>query len=88
MHQAVSAGSYEQARQEQIALALKRFREQPSPENALVGHRTLLAFQVPEKAADLRREALVRFPGRAELLESFASHLDDQSARDEALPAP
>jgi tetratricopeptide (TPR) repeat protein len=86
MHVALDADSYEQSRQKQVSEALTRFRDAPSPELALAAHATLLAFHDGEKAAGLRRESLVRFPGQISLLEGFASHLDNLSARDEALP--
>ena len=86
LHVAVDADSYERSREEQISEALTRFRDTPAPEQAVAAHATLLAFHDPEKAATLRREALVRFPGQVELLKGFASQLDNLAQRDEALP--
>ena len=86
LHVAVDADSYERTRQERIAEVLARFRDTPSTESALEGHASLLAFHDRERAADLRRSALAKFPGQADLLAGLAAQLEEVSARDDAAP--
>ena len=86
MHVAIDAATYERSREQAISAALARFSEAPSAETALAAHVTLLAFHDPQGAAGLRREAIARFPNEVELLQGLASHLDEISASDDAIP--
>ncbi len=86
MHMAVDARAYERSRQEAMSAVLSQFRAGPTPETALAAHATLLAFHDSERAAELRRDALARFPNDVALLQGLASHLEEVSATEEAFP--
>ncbi len=86
MHFAVDHAKYERSRQQAISDALARFRDAPSPESGLAAHATILAFHDPERAAGLRQEAIAKFPNDLKLLRGLASHLEEVSATDEAVP--
>jgi len=83
-HRVMSARDYADLRQQQISESMDRFAAEPSPQAALAAHATILAFRDFERAAELRKDALSRFPNHVGMLAGMASHLEQVSAPDEA----
>jgi tetratricopeptide (TPR) repeat protein len=83
-HRAMSARDYEDIKSQQVAQSLDRFAGDPSPQSALAAHATILSFRELERAAQLRKDALSRFPRHVDMLAGMASHLEEVSSLDES----
>ena len=82
-HMVADANKYQQASQLQVSGSLERFRREGTPEAALGAHATLLGFHEHDQAAELRGQALARFPGDARLRAALADHMRQVSSFEE-----
>ena len=78
--------SSRRARQLNVAGVKDRYREQPSPENALEVHACLLAFRQHDEAEQFRRQVLLQHADSAVLHGGLASHLVEVGQVNSAIP--
>ena len=74
------------ARQLNVSGVKDRYREQPSPENALEVHACLLAFHQHDEAEQFRRQALLQHADSAVLHGGLALHLVEVGQVNSAIP--
>ncbi len=83
-HFVMKAAAYEQAKQQQIAESVDRFRREPSVESAIAAHGQLLAFHENEQAAEFRKTALAHLAKQAAVRATMGAQLRHMSLFDDA----
>jgi tetratricopeptide (TPR) repeat protein len=83
-HRAMKANDYDDLKRARIVEVTEQFQADPSAQNALAAHATILQFREFDQADKFRKAAIPLFSKDVGVLAGMASHLDQVSRPDDA----